>query len=143
MGTTTFSGPVKSGTIREGSSKNTGTLLAAQAATVGFGDTTAKTLFVLPASSQIVDVKVAVTTAFNDSTTNTIDIGTSTTSGLYVDNAGVATAQLYALGTTAKVDEWTDIGTSDVTVTGLFNGGDASEGEAVVTVLYSQGADLS
>ena len=34
MGTTTFSGPVKAGTIRQGASANIGTLVCAQSAAI-------------------------------------------------------------------------------------------------------------
>lgn len=139
MANVTFSGPIKSGTVREGASANTATVVTGYTATVGFGDTTAKTGFIIPANSQIVGANVAVLTAFNDTTTNTIDVGTSTTSGLYLNDVSVATAGNVAITTQFDASEAQDVGTSDVTVTLLFNGADAAAGEAQVTLLVLQG----
>jgi len=139
MSTSTFSGPIKSGTVREGAGTNTGTVITGYTATVAFGDTAAKTAFIIPANSQIVDATVAVVTAFDDTTTNTIDVGTSTTSGLYLNDVSVATAGLVTITTQADAGEMQDVGTSDVTVTLLFNGGDAAAGEAQVTLHVIQG----
>ena len=63
MGTTTFSGPVKAGSIREGASKNTGSVLMAQSAVIDIiGATNTTNVGVIPANSQIVDVILNVTT---------------------------------------------------------------------------------
>ena len=52
MGTTTFSGPVKAGSIREGASKNTGSVLMAQSAVIDIiGATATSTIGIIPANS--------------------------------------------------------------------------------------------
>ena len=63
MGTTTFSGPIRSGTIREGASANLGKPILAQSATWEQAATAADTGINIPANSQIIDVAVYITTA--------------------------------------------------------------------------------
>lgn len=102
--------------------------------TVAYTDTTAKDLFVLPADSVILGVFVDVTTAFNDSTTDVLDLGHTTGSeyknDLDVSSAGQTVTGWSALG---------DVGTSSVTVTGTYTGGtgDPTAGEATVTFLVA------
>ena len=76
MGTTTFSGPIKAGSIREGASENLGFALMAQSAVIDIiGATNTTTVGVIPANSQIVDVILNVTTVANDSGTATVQVG--------------------------------------------------------------------
>ena len=57
MATTTFSGPVKAGSIREGATANTGFVLMAQSAVIDIIGATATTAVgIIPANSQIVHV---------------------------------------------------------------------------------------
>jgi len=80
MATTTFSGPIKAGTIKEttgttvGTDKaNVGFVLMAQSANVVFGDDgTTTVVATVPANSQIFQITVDVTTAFDAGTTNTL-----------------------------------------------------------------------
>ena len=73
MGTTTFSGPVKAGTIREGASANVGTLVCAQSAAITEAASEASTGIIIPANSQIINFYVLIQTAW-DGGTNTLDI---------------------------------------------------------------------
>ena len=83
MANTTFSGPIKAGTISNTTGStlgdnvaNTGFVLMAQSANIVFGaDGSTTTIATLPANSQIFQITLDVTTAFNAGTTNTIDIG--------------------------------------------------------------------
>lgn len=105
--------------------------LFAQTNTVAHTDTTAKTLFDLPADAVIVDIVLNVTTAFNDGTTDNLDVGHSTTNGFYGTQA-VGTAGQRLTG-------WTNLGPvgTDRTVTATYSGGGtATAGQATVTVLY-------
>ena len=57
MAQTTFSGPIKAGTIRQGASENLGSTLMAQSAVIDIiGATATTTIGIVPANSQIVDV---------------------------------------------------------------------------------------
>ena len=83
MGTTTFSGPIKAGTLKDTTGStvgtdvaNTGFVLMAQSANIVYAaNGTTTTIATLPANSQIFQITLDVTTAFDAGTTNTIDFG--------------------------------------------------------------------
>lgn len=147
MGSTTFSGPLKAGTIREGGSANAGYAVMAQSANVVFGATlSTTTVATLPANSQILDIEVDVTTAFDAATTNLFDIGDGSTANLYADNLDVSSqAKVLASSDVSQIGNMVDIGTSDVgvVVTYVQSGTAATAGAAVVTVKYLQGRNIS
>ena len=147
MATTTFSGPIKAGTIREGASANTGFTLMAQSANIVFGaDGTTTTVATVPANSQIFQISVDVTTPFDAGTTNTVDLGDGTTANKYADALDVSSAaRVLATSDVSQIPNLIDIGTSDVTVVATYNqtGTAASAGAATVTVLYLQNNNLS
>ena len=143
MGTTTFSGPVKAGTIREGASVNTGFVLMAQSAVSDIiGATNTSTIGIIPANSQIVDVILNVTTVSNDGGTATVQVGHAGDTDEYLPATNVK-----ALATTRGTiqTDGTDIGASDQTVTATYTAGngDGTTGAATVTVLYLQNNNLS
>ncbi len=142
MGTTTFSGPVKAG-----STSNVGFALMAQSTKITFGaNGSTNVVATLPANSQIFQITVDVTTAFNAGTTNTLDIGDGTTADQFADALALGTAaRVLATSDTSQIPNLVDIGTSDVSVTTTYNqtGSAASAGAATVTVLYIQNNNLS
>ena len=143
MATTTFSGPVKAGTIREGASANAGFVLMAQSAVIDIiGATVTTNVGIIPANSQIVDVVLNVTTVSNDGGTATVQVGHAGDTDEYLPATNVK-----ALATTRGTiqTDGTDIGTSDQTVTATFTAanGDGTTGAATVTVLYMQNNNLS
>jgi hypothetical protein len=143
MATTTFSGPVKAGSIREGATANTGFVLMAQSAVIDIiGATATTTVGIIPANSQIVDVILNVTTVNNDGGTATVQVGNAGDTDEYL-----AAQSVKSLGTTRGTiqTEGTDIGTSDQTVIATFTAanGDGTTGAATVTVLYMQNNNLS
>ena len=146
MANTTFSGPVKAGTI----SNTTGTTLGTNIANVGQvvmsqsvkvdiigASHLNQVCAVIPANSQIVDVILNVTTVNNDGGAATISVGT-----VADGDAFIATANVKALATThGTLDtEATNVGTTDIQVLADFTGasGDATTGAATVTVMYIQ-----
>ena len=142
MATTTFSGPVKSGTVREGASANVGYLVAAQSAAITENGSASDTGIIIPANSQIINMYVLVQTAW-DGGTNTIDVGISTDTDLYVDgldtsSVGNHRATAAATGTEAN---WRDVGTSDVTI--YVDSVASGSGAGVLTVEYIQNRNLS
>lgn len=154
MATTTFSGPIKAGTIRDttgttvGSDKaNVGFVLMAQSGNVVFAANGTETVVAtLPANSQIYQIAVDVTTAFDAGTTNTLDIGDGTTADKYADAlAAGAQARVLATSDVSQIGNLIDIGTSDVDITVTYNqsGTAATAGAATVTVLYLQNRNLS
>ena len=150
MGTTTFSGPIKAGTIKEttgttlGSDiKNTGQVVMAQSAVIDIiGANASTTCATVPANSQIVDVILNVTTAANDSVSATVSVGTATDA-----DAFIATANVLATGTTRGTldTEATNVGTTDANVVATYTAGndDGTVGAATVTVMYLQNNNLS
>jgi hypothetical protein len=154
MATTTFSGPIKAGTIKHttgttvGENKaNVGFVLMAQSGNVVFGANGSTTVVAtLPANSQIFQITVDITTAFDAGTTNTLDIGDGSTADLYADAlAAGAQARVLATSDVSQIGNLIDIGTSDVDVTVTYNqtGTAATAGAATVTVLYLQNRNLS
>jgi hypothetical protein len=147
MATTTFSGPIKAGSVREGASANVGFVLMSQSANVVFGANGTETVVAtLPANSQIYQIAVDVTTPFNAGTTNTLDIGDGTTADKYADAlAAGAAARVLATSDVSQIPNLIDIGASDVDVTVTYNqtGTAATAGAATVTVLYLQNNNLS
>ena len=154
MATTTFSGPIKAGTISNTTGttvgddvKNTGQVLMSQ--TFSFDYTVegaaTDTNVVLPANSQIVSVDVNVETAFNDSGADILEVGSSADTDLYVNDTDISAVGSIAMGTAALCANWKDIGTSDIRVGYIYNGAnnDASAGAATVTINYLQNNNLS
>ena len=154
MATTTFSGPIKAGTIKNTTGTtvgtnvaNTGFVLMAQSANIVFeADGTTTDIATLPANSQIFQITLDITTAFDAGTTNTIDFGDGTTADQYADAlAAGAQARVLATSDVSQIGNLIDIGTSDITVTATYNqsGSAATAGAATATVLYLQNRNLS
>ena len=154
MATTTFSGPIKAGTISNTTGttagtdmKNTGQVLMSQTFSFDYTveGTATDTTVVIPANSQIVSVDVNVETAFNDSGSDLLEVGSSADTDLYVNDVSIAAIGKIALGTAALCANWKDIGTTDIVVGYIYNGAndDASAGAATVTVNYLQNNNLS
>ena len=147
MGTTTFSGPIKAGTLKETTGStvgtdvaNTGFVLMAQSANIVYAaNGTTTTIATLPANSQIFQITLDVTTAFDAGTTNTIDFGDGTTADKYADAlAAGSQARVLATSDVSQIGNLIDVGTSDVQVIATYNqsGSAASAGAATATVLY-------
>lgn len=134
---TTFSAPVFVGTKRHEPGRNLGQVIVTQTNTIVFTDTT-KTMFVLPARSQIIEFYVDVTTAF-DGTTNTLDVGTAADPDAFVDVAALgAAARVLGSSTAAVLANYADVGSDDVSVQATYNQtGTPTAGAARVTVVYA------
>ena len=137
MGTTTFSGPIKAGTVREGASANVGfTVMTQSAAITELAASTASSI-IIPANSQITNMYVLVQTAW-DGGTNTLDVGTSADPDLYVDGLAVSSLGNHRVTAAATGTEanWKDVGTSDVTI--YYDSVATGSGVGVLTVEYIQ-----
>ena len=151
MGTTTFSGPVKAGTINNTTGttvgtdmKNVGFTLMAQSAAISQSTTAAASGIIIPANSQIVECYVYVTTAYDNSAT--LSIGTSSTSTELCTAVAVSTANVIKLGSQATIadsDEWEDIGSTDVKIFTDSSATTADAGVATLTVTYIQNNNLA
>ena len=154
MATTNFSGPITAGNIRNTTGttvgtnvKNTGQVLMSQSFSFDYTveATATDTTVVIPANSQIVSVDVNVETAFNDSGSDLLEVGSSADTDLYVNDTVISAIGSIAMGTAALCANWKDIGTTDIVVGYIYNGAnnDASAGAATVTISYLQNNNLS
>ena len=151
MATTTFSGPVKAGTIKNTTGTtvgtdvtNVGSVVMAQSAVIDIiGAASAdQVVATIPANSQIIDVVLNVTTVNNDGGAATVSVGTSGDANAFIDAQNVK-----ALATTRGTldTEATDVGSTDIQVLADFAAanGDGTTGAATVTVMYIQNNNLS
>ena len=157
MGFATFSGPVRTGTVRFGAAENTGLSTLSRTAYVnvsGVALTTspvAQTLFNLPAGTKILNfvAEVLVTVAGNSVSQVGVTIGKSGSAAEYAAsfNTGTAVARVTQANMdtaiTGKVAALDNIGTTDVPVQATFTstGGNPNSGQIAITVIYQQRAD--
>ena len=158
MAITTFSGPIKAGTIKNTSGttlgtdvKNTGQVVMAQ--TFSTGDTldsgasaANETTVIIPANSQIIDIVLDKVTAMG---TNTAVFSVGDTVGgnaTFINSYSITIAsgagRAYPTTESGGTLAWADVGTSDVKLTWTSTGA-TSDGEVRVTVLYQQNNNLS
>lgn len=146
MGFTTYSGPIRSGTVREGASRNTGLVVLTQSydtgvVTAGVGNVDAQ-MGILPQGAQIVDITVDQIVVPGGSSTSTISVGNAsggaqlmaavatTAGGRFRGSATAATQLAWQTSTSADTPLWVRyaVGTA------------AGVGRAVITVSYVQRA---
>lgn len=117
---------------------NIGGVLSAVTATIAYTDSSAVTIATLPANSQIIDVNIDVTTAFNAGSTNTIAVGKTGSAAAFVAATNVSAAGRASVATTGVYSAWADTGNAEVTATATFaqTGTAAAAGAARVTIVY-------
>jgi hypothetical protein len=150
MANTTFSGPIKAGTIKDTTGttlgtdvKNTGQVVMVQSQAVTQADGT--TNIVIPANSQILDIELSVTVAWD---------GVASTAGLgWTGDATALTAAAAVAGGTlgiveagpgadaTRVGNWADVGTTDRRI--LVTNTNTGAGTGFLTVRYVQNNNLS
>jgi hypothetical protein len=149
MGTTTFSGPIRAGNIRN----TTGTTVGTDIANVGYvvmtqqhvmdisgnaAITAQVTDIVIPANSKIVDIIVDLEAAAN--TTTNIAVGDTVNGAktLVDDVASGTTVGIKPLGAAGGGTlTWKNTGTSDLRLTASSSAVTTS-GSVVITVMYAQ-----
>ena len=151
MATTTFSGPVKAGTISNTTGTtvgtnmaNVGSVLMSQTEAITQAATTSTTSIIIPANSQLVSADLYVSVIWS---------GSAATAGLgYVGDATAFTAAGAIAGGTlgiikitagavkAKVDAWADVGSTDRRL--LLTYPNLGAGEGWITVTYIQNVDV-
>ena len=158
MAITTFSGPIKAGTIKNTSGttlgtdvKNTGQVVMAQ--TFSTGDTldsgasaANETTVIIPANSQIIDIVLDKPTVMAGATCvfsigDTVG-GNATFLNSYSVTIASGAGRAYPTEEAGGTLAWADTGTSDVKLTWTSTGA-TSAGEIRVTVLYQQNNNLS
>ena len=147
MAFSSFSGPLRSGPIREGTARNTGLVLLTQSydtgvVTSGAGSVDAQ-LGTLPQGAQIVNILVDQVVVPGGTSTSAVSVGnasggaqlmaavTTTAGGRFVGTATAATQLAWQTSTTADTPVWVryTVGVA------------AGAGRAIVTVVYVQRAE--
>lgn len=145
MSFSSFSGPLRSGTVKEGVGQNTGVVMLAQSYDSGnlAGTTTGNydvAAFILPQGSQIINILVDQVVAATVGTT-TISVGT-TSGGAQLMAAVATTAGGRFVGTATAATQlaWQTSTTADTTVyiRDVVGTGTLGAGRFIVTVVYVQ-----
>jgi hypothetical protein len=156
MSRTTFSGPVKSGTIKYNQYKNTGTTVLKQIQVVPFNTTLTSTVTnYLPSGCQLLNVVVDVLVAFDSATSATLTVGKTAAGTEYASGVNAKTlarttptftaAQLLAMQSTTLDVSSAITGESacSAIVTTITSVGQPTAGSVVVTLIYAQPDDRS
>jgi hypothetical protein len=144
MGFAAHLGPWRLGTNKDttgttaATTQNMGCTVVAQSNDTTFADTSATNMFAIPAGSQILNVYLDVTEAFNAGTNNSITIkaGATTIASVTATSANIATGRQTL--TLAAPATWVNVGTSDLFITSTYagTGTAATTGIGYVTVEY-------
>ena len=153
MAQTTFSGPIKAGTI----SNTTGTTIGTNIANVGqvvMSQTFAVSLaagavaaavqnVVIPANSQIIDCVFDQITAANTTTNYSVgDVAGGAATIVNTFASGTDAGRLYPTTQAGAALAWEDVGTTDIRLTFTATAA-TNAGEVRITILYSQNNNLS
>lgn len=141
MANTTFSGPVRSGTTREGATANLGLCVLSQTALMTQNSTNVvDATFYLPANAQILDFNFDVLTAFNSATSATLSAGTSSGGTQYASGVDVktATGRIAPTLTAAQLTNMSDVTTNTSLVVSITPVGATSAGSVRATIIYVQ-----
>jgi len=148
MGTTTFSGPIKAGPLRDTTGttvgtdvQNTGFVLMAQSARVDIvGATATTTVATLPPGAQVTNVSLNVFEAGGASAGATVVMGTSTADATFLGSSSIAAItniRSSAMGTASI-----NVGTGGTQVFATYLPASAATldllGDAIATVEYMQ-----
>ena len=152
MATTTFSGPIKTGTIKQTTGttvgtdmKNTGQVVMAQTHAIDLSGgviSAEATDMIIPANSQLIDIVFDIITAASGTTD--ISVGKVGGSAIQYVNAytiGTTAGRHYPTTEAGGAQVWEDVGTSDVRMN-VSNSAGTTAGEVRLTVLYQQNINL-
>ena len=153
MGSTTFSGPVKAGTISQTTGttvgtdmKNVGQVVMAQSLAIDLSSgviTASATDVIIPANSQIIDIVFDIITAASGTTNISVGaVGGSATAFVNAYTIGTTAGRQYPTTKAGGALAWEDVGTSDVRLN-VTNSAATSSGEVRLTVLYQQDTNYS
>lgn len=140
MGSTTFSGPIKAGTLRDAPGANVGTAVLVQTGTLTYDATLVQNVtFVLPANAMIMDIYADPTVVFNSATSATLSVGLTSGGTEYASSLDVKTAARKRMTLTAAIAEsMRTIGTNTNVVFTVTSVGQPSAGALNCTVVYKQ-----
>ena len=150
MANTTFSGPIRAGDIRD----TTGTTLGVDVSNVGSVvmaqsspvlQSSSATSIVIPANSQIVEITLYVTTAWNGAA-STLGVGTTALATRFTAAGAVAGGTVGIVSVTPGTDAtrtgaFIDVGNTDVKI--AVTSSNTGSGVGVITVRYIQANNLT
>ena len=154
MATTTFSGPIKAGTISNTTGttlgddiRNTGQVVMSQSilidAAVVVGTTTYN-VGVIPKNSQLLTATIRVAIVSNASGTATVSVGKTGTAQYLIANTNVKALGETTTLATGSLDEADRFGSdTQITATLISAGGTATTGQVTVTFTYVQANNLT
>ena len=150
MATTTFSGPVKAGTISNTTGTtvgtnmaNVGSVLMSQTEAVDQTATSTTTNMIIPANSQLVSADLYVSVLWSSTTTaglGYVGDATAFTAATGVAGGTLGIIKITAGANKARVDAWADVGSTDRRI--LLTNGSTGNGEGWLTVTYIQNVDV-
>ena len=153
MANTTFSGPIKAGTISNTTGivlgtniKNTGQVVMSQSvmidAAVAAGTTTYN-VGVIPKNSQLLTVILRCAVVSNAGTSATVSVGKTGAATNFIGNTNVKALGETTLLATASLDEADRFGSdTQITATLIAAGSTATTGQVTVTFTYLQANNL-
>ena len=153
MSSTTFSGPIKAGTIKETTGttvgtdmKNVGQVVMAQSHAIDLSSgaiAAGTTNVIIPANSQIIDIVFDIITAASGSTNISVGkVGGSATAFVNAYTIGTTAGRQYPTTKAGGALAWEDVGTSDVRMN-VTNSAATSAGEVRLTFLYQQNTNYA
>ena len=153
MSSTTFSGPIKAGTIKETTGtvvgtdmKNVGQVVMAQSHAIdlsGGAIAAGTTDVIIPANSQIIDIIFDIITAASGTTNISVGkVGGSATAFVNAYTIGTTAGRQYPTTKAGGALAWEDVGTSDVRMN-VTNSAATSAGEVRLTFLYQQNTNYA
>jgi len=153
MATTTFSGPIKAGTISNTTGttlgddvRNTGQVVMTQSimidAAVAAGTTTYN-VGVIPKNSQLLTTTIRVAVVSNSGTSATVSVGKTGTATYFIGNTDVKTLGETSSIANGALDEADRFGSdTQITATLIAAGSTATTGQVTVTFTYVQANNL-
>ncbi|MDB2405103.1 hypothetical protein N9W19_00185 [bacterium] len=154
MATTTFSGPIKAGTISNTTGttlgddvRNTGQVVMTQSimidAAVAAGTTTYN-VGVIPKNSQLLTATIRVAIVSNSGTSATVSVGKTSSAAFFIAATDVKTLGETSTLATASLDSADRVGAdTQITATLIAVGTTATTGQVTVTFTYVQANNLS
>ena len=153
MSSTTFSGPIKAGTIKETTGtvvgtdmKNVGQVVMAQSHAIdlsGGAIAEGTTDVIIPANSQIIDIIFDIITAANTSTNISVGkVGGSATAFVNAYTIGTTAGRQYPTTKAGGALAWEDVGPTDVRMN-VTNSASTNAGEVRLTFLYQQNTNYA
>lgn len=140
MGATTFSGPLKAGTAKDGANANIGAVVLAQSAVIDVdADLTQEAIFNVPAGAQLVDFVVDVLAAYDSATSATLTIGSASAGTEYAGGINAKTAGRATLShSAAQLAAMDDVGANTAIYATVTSVGQPTAGQVRVTARYVQ-----